>query len=178
MCQQFRLASILILFTMYLYVWCLYSYEFASPESHFVHRVNQNKQPGFPGSHFVHRVNWYVETSICMNCQGTYVLGRMGMYFDKDSVISIYPGQNMQQQSIHTIHSIHTKHAIHIYTHGTFFPPTVFHFFPTKITFSPDGPDPSFFFPISVTTALTKTLTYPSTFGAYPKRRGAVYDVP
>ena len=46
----------------------------------------------------------------------------------------------------------------------------------TKITFSPDPP---LFFPISVNTALTKTLTYPSTLGgAYPKRRCAFHDVP
>ena len=38
--------------------------------------------------------------------------------------------------------------------------PTIFQFFPTKIIFSPDPP---LFFPISVTTALTKTLNYPST---------------
>ena len=57
-----------------------------------------------------------------------------------------------------------------------FFPPTVSLFFPTKITFSPDPP---LFFPISVITALTKTLTCPSTLGGvYPKRSGAFHDVP
>ena len=43
------------------------------------------------------------------------------------------------------------------------FSPQVFHFFPTKFTFSPGPP---LFFPISVTT-LTNSLTYPSTLGGH-----------
>ena len=46
------------------------------------------------------------------------------------------------------------------------FPPQFFTFFP-KITFSADS-DPPLFFPISVNTALTKTLTCPRTLGGIP----------
>ena len=54
--------------------------------------------------------------------------------------------------------------------------PHCFYFFPSKLTFPPKPP---LFFSISVNTALTKTLTYPSTLGeAYPKRRCALHDVP
>ena len=49
-----------------------------------------------------------------------------------------------------------------------FFPPQFFTCF-SKNYFSPDPP---FFFPISLNTALTKTLTYPSTLG------GILHDVP
>ena len=54
-------------------------------------------------------------------------------------------------------------HALHIMIH---FSPTIFHFFTTKITFAPD---PFFTPPISVTSALTKTLTYPSTLGGHTR---------